>query len=398
METDIAIIGAGPAGTTLGLMLHQAGIDCVVVERQSRDYVLGRIRAGVLEWTTVEILDSLGVGERMHAEGHVHSGVSIGWRGREILSIELQALSGKPMMAYGQTEVQTDLYRRADEVGLPIIFEAVDVELHGLTGDIAGDSPAVTFAATDGEPHRIDCTAIAGCDGYHGVSRVTIPDEVKTEYEKAYPFGWLGVLSETPPLSQLMYVNNERGFALCSERNPMLSRYYVQCPLTDTVDDWSDDRFWSELLARVPASAAETIVTGPSIEKSIAPLRSYVVEPMQWGSLHLAGDAAHIVPPTGAKGLNLAIADVRYLADAFIARAEGDHTKLANYSTIALGRVWNAVRFSWWLTMLLHRFPDQTAFDQRAQEQDLYYLASSRAAQESMAEQYVGLPLYPDLG
>jgi len=396
VQTEIAIIGAGPAGTTLGLMLHHAGIDCVVVERQSRDYVLGRIRAGVLEWTTVEILDSLGVGERMRTEGHVHSGVSIGWRGREVLSIELQALSGKPMMAYGQTEVQTDLYKRADEVGLQIIFEASDVELHGLTGDVENDTPAVTFMA-NGDEHRIDCTAVAGCDGYHGVSRVTIPDAVKTEYQKAYPFGWLGILSETPPLPQLLYVNNELGFALCSERNPMLSRYYVQCPLTDSVDDWSDDRFWSELLTRVPASIAETIVTGPSIEKSIAPIRSYVVEPMQWGNLYLAGDAAHIVPPTGAKGLNLAIADVRYLADAFIARAEGDHTKLAHYSTTALSRVWNAVRFSWWLTMLLHRFPDQTAFDQRAQEQDLYYLASSRAARESMAEQYVGLPLYPDL-
>ena len=397
METEIAIIGAGPAGTTLGLMLQQAGVDCVVLERQTRDYVLGRIRAGVLEWTTVEILDSLGVSDRMRAEGHVHSGVSIGWRGSEVLSIELQALSGKPMMAYGQTEIQTDLYRRADETDLPLIFEAADVELHGLTGHVADDRPAVTFTTADGEAHRIECRAIAGCDGYHGVSRATIPATVKTEYEKAYPFGWLGILSETPPLPQLMYANSERGFALCSERNPMLSRYYVQCPLTDSVEDWSDDRFWTELLARVPASTAEAIVTGPSIEKSIAPLRSYVVEPMQWGSLYLAGDAAHIVPPTGAKGLNLAVADVRYLADAFIAGAEGDPSKLAGYSATALDRVWNSVRFSWWLTMLLHRFPDQTAFDQRAQEQDLYYLASSRAAQESMAEQYVGLPLYPDL-
>lgn len=376
-------------------MLHQAGIDCVVVERQSREYVLGRIRAGVLEWTTVEILDSLGVGARMRSEGHVHSGVSIGWRGREILSIELQALSGKPMMAYGQTEIQKDLYRRADEVGLPIIFEAADVELHGLNGDASTDQPAVTFTRDGGDPERIGCSAIAGCDGYHGVSRVTIPDDVKTEYQKAYPFGWLGILSETPPLPQLMYANSERGFALCSERNPMLSRYYVQCPLTDSVDDWPDDRFWSELLARLPAATADTIVTGPSIEKSIAPLRSYVIEPMQWGSLYLAGDAAHIVPPTGAKGLNLAIADVRYLADAFSARSRGDTGPLARYSTTALGRVWGSVRFSWWLTMLLHRFPDQTAFDQRAQEQDLYYLASSRAAQESMSEQYVGLPLYP---
>ncbi len=392
VQTEIAIIGAGPAGTTLGLMLRQAGIDCVVLERQTSDYVLGRIRAGVLEWTTVEILDSLGVGERLHAEGHVHSGVDIGWRTSEIQRVALQEHTGTPMMAYGQTEIQKDLYAKAAEVGLPIIFEAADVELH----DVQGDAPHVTFTA-GGEQQRIDCTAVAGCDGYHGVSRATIPDDVKTEYEKAYPFGWLGILSETPPLPSLMYVNSERGFALCSERNPMLSRYYLQCPLTDTVDDWPDDRFWSELMARVPVATAETIVTGPSIEKSIAPIRSYVVEPMQWGNLYLAGDAAHIVPPTGAKGLNLAIADVRYLADAFIARAGGDPSRLAAYSTTALARVWGSVRFSWWLTMLLHRFPDQSAFDQRAQEQDLYYLASSRAAQASMAEQYVGLPLYPDI-
>jgi p-hydroxybenzoate 3-monooxygenase len=393
VQTEVAIIGAGPAGTTLGLMLQQAGIDCVVLERQTRDYVLSRIRAGVLEWTTVEILDSLEVGERMHDEGHVHAGVDIGWRSSEVVTIGFQEMTGRPMMAYGQTEIQKDLYDRAAEVGLPIIFEAADVALHNVNTE--GVIPHVTFTA-DGHTQRIDCRSIAGCDGYHGVCRGTIPADAKTEYEKAYPFGWLGILSETPPLPSLMYANSERGFALCSERNPMLSRYYVQCPLTDSVNDWPDIRFWSELLARVPTSAAERIVTGPSIEKSIAPLRSYVVEPMQWGSLYLAGDAAHIVPPTGAKGLNLAVSDVRYLADAFIARAEGDPTVLERYSRTALHRVWSSVRFSWWLTMLLHRFPDQTDFDQRAQEQDLYYLASSTAAQTSMSEQYVGLPLYPE--
>jgi len=371
-------------------MLQQRSIDCVVLERQSRDYVLGRIRAGVLEWTTVEILESLGIGERVHAEGHRHDGVSIGWRSSEVLAIDMLSLTGRPMMAYGQTEIQKDLYDRADELGLNIVFEAADVELH----DITTDQPWVTFGA-NGETQRIDCRAIAGCDGYHGVSRTSIPADVKIEYEKGYPFGWLGILSETPPLPQLMYANNERGFALCSERNPMLSRYYVQCPLEDTTDDWSDDRFWSELLARLPESTAAQIVTGPSIEKSIAPLRSYVVEPMQWGNLYLAGDAAHIVPPTGAKGLNLAFADVRYLADALVARANGDPKPLEEYSQTALGRVWNSVRFSWWMTMLLHRFPDQTAFDQRTQEQDLFYLASSEAAQTSVSEQYVGLPLYP---
>ena len=391
MRTGIVIVGAGPAGTTLGLMLHQAGIDCVVLERQTQEYVLGRIRAGVLEWTTVEILDSLGVGDRMHAEGHVHSGVDIGWRSSEVLTIDFEGVTGRPMMSYGQTEIQTDLYARAAEVGLPIVFEATDVELH----DLHTDQPSVTFVA-NGESQRIECRSIAGCDGYHGVSRATIPADAKTEFEKAYPFGWLGILSETPPREALLYANSERGFALCSQRNPMLSRYYVQCPLEDTVDDWSDDRFWSELFARIPASEAEQIVTGPSIEKSIAPLRSYVVEPMQWGNLYLAGDAAHIVPPTGAKGLNLAMSDVRYLADAFIARAEGDTGPLERYSETALQRVWGSVRFSWWLTMLLHRFPDQGAFEQRAQEQDLFYLASSAAAQTSMSEQYVGLPLYPD--
>lgn len=382
----MVIIGAGPAGTTLGLMLHQHGVDCLVLERQSRDYVLGRIRAGVLEWGSVEILDRLGVADRLHAEGHVHRGVSIGWAGSEVLDIDMQALTGKPMVAYGQTEIQTDLYTAAAERGLPIVFEA-DVTIH----DADSDRPAVAYEA-GGVSEMVRCRIIAGCDGYHGVSRVTVPQEAKTEYEKSYPFGWLGILSETPPLPRLMYANNERGFALCSERNPMLSRYYVQCPLDDTVHEWPDDRFWEELLSRLPAATAAQIVTGPSIEKSIAPLRSYVVEPMHWGSLYLAGDAAHIVPPTGAKGLNLALSDVHYLSEAIVAGAGGDHALLDGYSDRALKRVWDSVRFSWWMTLLLHRFPDQTPFEQRAQEKDLEYLASSTAAQTSLAEQYVGLP------
>ncbi|MGD9703459.1 MAG: 4-hydroxybenzoate 3-monooxygenase [Acidimicrobiia bacterium] len=389
MRTQVAIIGAGPAGTTLSLLLHRHGIESVVLERQSREYVLGRIRAGVLEWSSVEILERIGVAEHMHAEGHVHGSIKLGWRGDELLEINMRALAGRPMMAYGQTALQEDLYRRADQLGVDVRFEVTDVELL----DVTSDHPYVTFVQ-HGERERIDCDVIAGCDGFHGVSRPTIPASVVTEYEKSYPFGWLGILSETPPLPTLVYANHERGFALCSERNPMLSRYYVQCSLDDSIEDWSDDRFWSELLARVPRVEAAHIVTGPSTEKSIAPLRSYVIEPMQWGNLCLAGDAAHIVPPTGAKGLNLALSDVHYLSEAIAARSRGDHQKFADYSATALRRVWASVRFSWWMTMLLHRFPEQTAFDQRTQEEELIHLASSTAAQTALAEQYTGLPLH----
>ncbi len=386
MKTQVAIIGAGPAGTLLSLILHQRGVSSVVIERQSKHYVLDRVRAGVLEWTSVELLESIGMGQRLHAEGHRHDRVKIGWGGNEILDIEFEKLAGRPMMAYGQTKIQEDLYAAVDHEGLDIVFESSDVELH----DVTGDSPYVTFTA-GGESQRIDCDYIAGCDGQHGVSRTAIPDHVKTDYERAYPFGWLGILSETPPLPHLLYANNERGFALCSERNPMLSRYYVQCPLDDTVKDWSDDRFWSELTARLPDDQAAQVVTGPSIEKSIAPLRSQVIEPMQYGNLFLAGDAAHIVPPTGAKGLNLAIADVHYLSGAFVARYGGDATKLEAYSETALRRVWSSVRFSWWMTVLLHRFPDESPFDQRMREEDLAYLTRSETARASVAQQYVGL-------
>lgn len=386
-ETRVAIVGAGPAGMLLSHLLDAAGIDAVVLERQSRRYVLDRIRAGVLEWGTVETLREAGLGARMDAEGHIHDTINMAWRGQDILSVDTNVLLGKQMMAYGQTRIQEDLYEAADARGASVIFEAGDVELH----DLDTDQPSVTYDAGAGV-ERITCDIVAGCDGFHGVSRTSIPEAVRTEYEKDYPFGWLGILSETPPLPILLYANHERGFALCSMRNPMLSRYYVQAPMTDSVDDWSDDRFWSELLARLPDSQSDRIVTGPSIEKSLAPLRSYVSEPMRWGNLFLAGDAAHIVPPTGAKGLNLAVSDVRYLSRAIVAHYDGDDTYLDGYSDMALRRVWGAVRFSWWMTTLLHRFPDQTPFDQRAQEQELSYLASSESAKRSLAEQYVGLP------
>ena len=387
MRTQVAIIGSGPAGMLLSHLLTGAGVGNVVVERQSRQHVLDRIRAGVLEWGTVETLRDAGLGGRMDAEGHVHDTINIAWRGAEVLSIDTAQRVGKRMMAWGQTEIQRDLYDAADAAGTPVVFEAEDVQPVGIDGD----SPAVTYRV-NGNDERIDCDFVAGCDGFHGVSRQAIPPGVRTEYEKVYPFGWLGILSETPPLPILMYANHQRGFALCSMRNPMLSRYYVQCPLSDTVGDWSDDRFWTELFARIPPDKAASIQTGPSVEKSIAPLRSFVAEPMAHGRLFLAGDAAHIVPPTGAKGLNLAVSDVRYLSRALVAHYAGDDAHLAAYSDVALRRVWGAVRFSWWLTALLHRFPDQTDFDQRTQEQELAHLAGSALAQAAFAEQYVGLP------
>ena len=389
MKTKVVVVGAGPAGMLLSNLLHLNDISHVVLEQKSRDYVLGRIRAGVLEWGSVEVLREAGLSHRMDADGIVHDKIEIAWEGNNTVSIETNKLLGLQMMAYGQTNLQQDLYDAADQAGTKVIFGAQDVNLH----DVASDSPSVTFHH-NGTKGKIDCDFIAGCDGFHGVSRPTIPRGIRREYEKVYPFGWLGILSETPPLPHLVYANHWRGFALCSMRNPMLSRYYVQCPATDTIEAWPDDRFWTELTARIPESIASNIVTGPSIEKSIAPLRSFVSEPMRYGRLYLAGDAAHIVPPTGAKGLNLAISDVHYLSRALVHHYQhGSDDYLDSYSDMALRRVWGAMRFSWSMTMMLHRFPDMTDFDQKAQEQQLHYLSSSIAAQTSFGEQYVGLPL-----
>ncbi len=388
METGVAIIGAGPAGTLLAHLLRRSGIDAIVIERQSRDHVLSRIRAGVLEWGTVEVLRSAGLGERMDAEGHVHSGTGVTYGGEHLFFIDIERHAGSHFMAYGQTRIQEDLYLAADDAGLQLEFEVDDVGLH----DVETERPSVTYVQ-HGEPRRIDARFVVGCDGFHGPSKGAIPPHVLRTYEKAYPFGWLGVLSETPPLEHLVYCNSERGFALASQRNPMLSRYYVQCALGDTVDGWSDERFWDELLRRFPASVASEIVTGPSIEKSIAPLRSFVAEPMRYGSLLLAGDAAHIVPPTGAKGLNLAVSDVFYASRALATfLVDGDAHYLDCYSDMALRRVWGSVRFSWWMTNLLHRFPEQTDIDQRLQEAELAYIQSSERAQAAMCEQYAGLP------
>jgi p-hydroxybenzoate 3-monooxygenase len=388
MRTQVAIIGAGPAGSLLSFLLHRAGIESIVVERQTREHVLSRIRAGVLEWGTVEVLRDAGLSTRMDAEGHVHSGTGIAFGREHLFFIDIEKYADSHFVSYGQTNIQEDLYEAADRVGLQIEFEVEDVEIH----DVTTSSPSVTFTQ-HGEAKRIDAEYVVGCDGFHGPSKGAMPADVLRTYEKAYPFGWLGILSETPPLEHLVYANSERGFALCSQRNPMLSRYYVQCALEDSVDDWSDQRFWDELAARLPSEVADEIVTGPSIEKSIAPLRSFVAEPMRYGHLFLAGDAAHIVPPTGAKGLNLAVSDVFYLSRALVQHyQDADDHYLDSYSDMALRRVWASVRFSWWMTTLLHRFPDQTDIDQRLQEAELAYLQSSEHAQAAMCEQYAGLP------
>jgi p-hydroxybenzoate 3-monooxygenase len=387
MRTQVAIIGGGPAGLMLSLRLRQAGIDTVVIERQSRDYVLGRIRAGVLEQGTVDLLNGIGCGARLAREGFVHEGTRLA-TAQGMFRVDFQETVGKTVTVYGQTEVTRDLYSAMDAAGAPVIHEAADVALHGLDGD----HPFVTWQK-DGRAHRLDCDYIAGCDGFHGPSRQAIPASVRTEYERVYPFGWLGVLSRTAPATdELIYANHPRGFALASMRNPQLSRYYIQAPLTDRVEDWSDDAFWDELRRRLPPEVAEGLQTGPTIEKSIAPLRSFVTEPMRWGRLFLAGDAAHIVPPTGAKGLNLAASDVFYLSEALIAAHGGDPAALDLYSPRALRRVWAAVRFSWWMTSVLHRFPGQTDFDQKMQEAELDQLRTLPQAQAAMAANYVGLP------
>ena len=369
-------------------MLDLNGVANVVLERVSREHVLGRIRAGVLEEGTVNVLREHGLGERMDAEGHLHDGTAVVWAGKNKFFIDIAKYTGTRFMAYGQTKIQEDLYNARDARDGVIVDEAIDVQPR----DVTTESPHVSYTK-NGKSFRVDCDFVAACDGFHGVGRPTIPKSLRTEYEKEYPFGWLGILSETPPLPELTYANHPRGFALASMRSPTLSRYYVQCSLDDSIDDWPDDRFWDELIARFPPDMASQIVTGPSVEKSIAPLRSFVCEPMRHGNLFLAGDAAHIVPPTGAKGLNLAVSDVYYLSRALTHHYQNrDDAYLDTYSDMALRRVWGAVRFSWWLTNLLHRFPDTSDFDQRAQEAELDYIASSDTAQAAMCEQYAGLP------
>jgi p-hydroxybenzoate 3-monooxygenase len=387
LRTQVLIVGSGPSGLLLGQLLAGVGIDNVILERVDRDHLLSRVRAGVLEQGTVELLDEAGAGERMHAEGLPHDGFAVAFDNR-LHRIDLHALTGKRVMVYGQTEMTRDLVEKREQAGLTTVFEAANVALHDIS-----DSPFVTYEK-DGQSHRIDCDFIAGCDGYHGVSRKSVPDGALRSFERIYPFGWLGVLAEVPPAShELIYANHERGFALCSMRSMTRSRYYIQCPIDEKVEDWSDGRFWDELRRRLPAESAAAVTTGPSFEKSIAPLRSFVAEPMQFGKLSLVGDAAHIVPPTGAKGLNLAASDVRYLfAGLREFYADGSTAGMDAYSGRALARVWKAVRFSWWMTTMLHRFPEGGAFGQRIQEAELDYLVHSRAASTALAENYVGLP------
>jgi len=391
MRTQVVIVGAGPSGLLLGQLLFKAGVDAIILERQSPEYVLGRIRAGVLEQVTMDILAKAGVDQRLKREGLVHTGFDLLFKG-ERHRIDLTSLTGgQKVMVYGQTEVTKDLMDARQAAGLSTIYETNDVEIH----DFDSDHPSVSYEK-DGQRHTITCDFIAGCDGFHGVCRASVPSKSIQEFEKVYPFGWLGVLSDTPPVhEELIYVNSTRGFALCSQRSTTRSRYYLQVPLTDKVEQWSDDAFWQELRLRLDPEAREHLVTGPSIEKSIAPLRSFVTEPMRFGTLFLAGDAAHIVPPTGAKGLNLAATDVKYLSDALIeACVEKSHAGIDHYSTRCLARIWRAERFSWWFTSLMHSFPEQGEMGQRFQEAELNYLIHSEAGSRTMAENYVGLPLH----
>ncbi len=388
MRTQVAIIGGGPSGLLLSQLLHRIGVEAVVLERQTRDHVLSRIRAGVLEKGMMDLLGQAGVDDRAKREGIPHDGVVLSYDDDRV-RIDFAKHIDQPVTVYGQTEVTRDLYDAAEARGTTVLHKVSDVELH----DLDEDSPYVTFMH-EGQEKRLDCDFVVGCDGFHGVSRKSIPDDVRRDYEKVYPFGWLGVLSETPPVhDELIYASSGRGFALCSMRNPHLSRYYVQCSLDDKVENWSDDDFWAELKRRIPSEFAEKLVTGPSIEKSIAPLRSFVTEPMRWGRLFLCGDAAHIVPPTGAKGLNSAASDVHYLFEGLSQwYRDSDAEGVDRYSERALARVWKVERFSWWMTSLLHRFPDQTDFDLKMQRAELLYLRDTPAAQEALALNYVGLP------
>jgi len=387
MRVQVAIIGAGPAGLLLGQCLLRAGIDALVLEQRSQEYVLGRVRAGVLESGTVELLERLGVAGRLHAEGLVHEGFDIAFGGGR-MRIDLAGLTGKTVTVYGQTEITRDLMDAREAAGGRTVYEA-----QVLPENFETSQPKISYVK-DGKAHSVDCDFIAGCDGFHGISRASVPAGAIRAYERVYPFGWLGVLSDTKPVSEeLIYISHERGFALCSQRSRTRSRYYVQCPLSEQVDEWPDERFWAELRRRLPADAARSLVTGPSIEKSVAPLRSFVAEPLRFGRLLLAGDAGHIVPPTGAKGLNLAASDVHYLSQGIISHYRGNSSDLESYSARALARVWKAERFSWWMTKLLHRFPEEGDFGRRMQLAELEYISGSRAAQTALAENYVGLPL-----
>ena len=389
MRTRVAIIGAGPAGMLLGQLLHSYGIDNVILERKDQAYVLARIRAGVLEQGTVNLLEQLGITERLHHEGLIHNGIEIAFGGvRHRIDLK-HASGGKVVTVYGQTEVTRDLMDARAKAGLTTVYDAHDVSLH----DFDTTHPVVRYTK-DGVGFELQCDFIAGCDGFHGVSRASVPASAIQTAERVYPFGWLGLLSDTPPVSdELIYTNHVRGFALCSMRSPTRSRYYVQCSLDEHVDDWSDDRFWDELRRRLDTEAAETLVTGPSLEKSIAPLRSFVAEPMRFGRLFLAGDAGHIVPPTGAKGLNLAASDVHYLSEALREYyGEKSSAGIDGYSARALRRVWKAERFSWWMTSMLHRFPEPDSFGGKLQQAELDYVVNSQAATASLAENYVGLP------
>jgi p-hydroxybenzoate 3-monooxygenase len=389
MKTQVCIVGAGPAGLLLGHLLRAEGIECVLIERQSPDYVLGRIRAGVLERITVSLMERLGLDSRLKAEGLPHDGFNLA-DGERLIRIDIAELTGQHVVVYGQTELTRDLMEATEPRGLEVIYQAADVVLH----DIAGDAPAVTYHR-DGVEHRIEARFMVGCDGFHGPSRRAVPPGAFAEYQRDYPFGWLGILADVPPChDEIVYSHHQRGFALASMRSETRSRYYIDVPLIERIEAWPDERLWDELALRLPDEAARNIVRGPALEKSIAPLRSYVFAPMRHGSLLLCGDAAHIVPPTGAKGLNLAASDVHYAAAALVAFFnQRDGSAIAGYSDKALARVWKAERFSWSLTRLLHRFPDDGPFERAMQQAELDYIAGSRAAQTSLAENYVGLPV-----
>ena len=388
-RTQVCIIGSGPAGLLLSQLLHNEGIDSLIIDRQSREHIEARVRAGVLEWGSVEALEEAGIGERMHQEGLPHDGFDLAFDG-DFHRIDIAGLTGKQVMVYGQTELTIDLIRRRLDQGCEFAFEAQNVQ----PIDVKSDTPRVRYTC-DGIEYEVECDFVAGCDGYHGVCRQTIPDNLLKTFERVYPFGWLGILVEKPPVSdELVYANHERGFALCSMRSETRSRYYVQCPLTDKPEDWSDDRFWEELALRIGPGLAGQLQVGDSFEKSIAPLRSFVAEPMRHGNMFLAGDAAHIVPPTGAKGLNLAVSDIRILSRALCEHYKSGNNKyLDNYSALCLKRVWKVERFSWFMSTMLHQFPDFSSFEKRMQRAEFDHIAGSETASRSLAENYVGLPL-----